>query len=287
MKAGRNLTNAQKTATIGGLLFLSIVGFISIVQAREIRVRVNRWLSLQQLTGQVSLFQGGNSRAARSGDRLQAVGDGVSTGRNSRVALAIDLGIGQVNVSERTRVIIRALESTANGGRVTRLAVPTGRVQLRVRPFSSPDSQLEIETPAGVAGVRGTQFGINVQRNGKMSIATREGRVASIAQGQNVLVNSGFQNFTIPGEPPSEPVPLRDDTTLRYEFVKRLDQGVRRLRLVGQVDVVNSVLVNGVEQNTDRNGRFSVELDAISFPVIQVTVATPLGRQQDYDLAFR
>ncbi|BAU13994.1 hypothetical protein LEP3755_45380 [Leptolyngbya sp. NIES-3755] len=286
MKAGQNLANAPKTIKVGGLLLLSIVGMISIGQAREIRVRVNRWLSLQQLNGQVRFWQRGNSRTARSGDRLQAVGDGVTTGNNSSVVLAIDLGIGQLNVSERTRVNVRALESTANGGRVTRLVVPTGRVQLKVRPFSNPDSQLDIETPAGVAGVRGTQFGINVQRSGKMSIATAQGKVASIAQGQNVLVDSGFQNFTIPGEPPSEPVPITNDTSLKYEFVRQIDREVRRLRLVGQVDPVNSVLVNRVEQNTDRNGRFSVELDAISFPTIQVTVVTPLGRRQDYDLAF-
>jgi len=95
MKAVKNLANAPKTIKVGSLLLLSIVGITSIGQAREIRVRINRWLSLQQLNGQVRYWQGGNSRAARSGDRLQAVGDGVTTGNNSSVVLAIDLGIGQ------------------------------------------------------------------------------------------------------------------------------------------------------------------------------------------------
>jgi hypothetical protein len=289
MKIFQDLTFAQKSAKISILLLcgIGVLTGIKVVQARDINVRVNRWLSLQQLKGQVTYWQNTGSRPARSSDRLQSVGDGASTGKNSSAVLRIDLGIGQVNLSENTRVNVRQLVSTSNGGRVTRLNVATGRVQVQVRPFTNPDSQLEIETPSGVAGVRGTQFGVNVQQSGKMSIATNAGSVASSAQGKSVFVNAGFQNFTIPGEPPSAPVPLRNDTTLKYEFVKSFENGVRRLRLEGQVDAVNTVLVNEIEQNTDRNGKFRVELDATSFPQVRVTVLTPLGLRRDYALAFQ
>ncbi|MCU0550327.1 MAG: FecR family protein [Leptolyngbya sp. Prado105] len=270
---------------VGGIGVLA--GIMRVSQARDVSVRVDRWLTLQQLNGEVTYWKNSRSRPARSGDRLQAVGDGASTGRNSSASLQIDLGIGQVNLAEQTRVNMQELRSTPNGGKVTRLNVSRGRVQVRVRPFNNPDSQLEIDTPAGVAGVRGTQFGVNVQQSGRMSIATNQGSVASSAQGKSVLVNSGFQNFTIPGEPPSDPVPLSNDTSLDYQFVKRLENRVRRLRLEGRVDPVNIVLVDEIEQNIDRNGRFNVELDANSFPQVRVTVLTPLGLRQDYALAFQ
>jgi hypothetical protein len=68
-----------------------------------------------------------------------------------------------------------------NNGRITRLLVPRGQVRLQLRPFTNPGSRMEIETPAGTSGVRGTEFGLNVQPDGKMAIATLEGSVATSA----------------------------------------------------------------------------------------------------------
>jgi hypothetical protein len=277
-----------KIKTVCTFSLLGLLGTTAGAEAGDVEVRVKRGLILRQLNGQVTLWQQGNSRQSQNGDRLQSAGEGVSTGSRSSVVLVIDLGIGQVNVSERTRVNVQAIRTTNSGGNVLRLSVPTGRVQLKVRRFTNPDSQLEIETPAGVAGVRGTQFGISIQNSGKMSIATGEGAVATTAQGRSVQVNGGFQNFTIPGEPPSEPVPLRDDPSLiSATFVPRLEDGRRRLRLEGRVDTVNAVFIDNVEVSTDREGRFSVEVNPVSFPRLQVTVVTPLGKQQSYVLAFR
>ncbi|MGQ9871703.1 hypothetical protein [Leptodesmis sp.] len=54
----------------------------------------------------------------------------------------------------------------------------------------------------------------------------------------------------------------------------------------GQVDPVNTVLVANVPQVTDRNGWFSIMLPAVSVQKLQVTVITPLGRQQTHQLTI-
>lgn len=251
---------------------------------RNVTVRVDRWLLVRQMTGRVTFSQQNTTRPAQVGDRLQAVGDGIQTGDNSSSRLELDTGIGFVNVTQNTQMFIQSLDYASDNGRITRLRVPQGQVRLQVRPFTHRGSQLEIETPSGVSGVRGTDFGLAVQPDGKTGLATLNGRVTSSAQGRTVMVAEGYQNFTIPGEPPSPPVPLRDNTDLQYRVERLIEGGVRRVRIIGQVDPVNAVRVGDVPVSTDRNGQFVIERPGYTYIRLQVTVTTPLGREQRHDL---
>lgn len=276
------------SSLIGVGLFLSsllIFSILPIYSAPDsVTVRVNRWLALDQISGSVTyVFQSG-SRSARYGDRLEAVGDGVVTGDDASATLIVDTQIGTVTVAPATDVRVSQLEITPSDGRVTRLAVARGRVQLQVRPFTNPDSRLEIETPAGISGVRGTEFGINVDTSGKMGVATLEGNVVTTAQGEEVEVPAGFQNVTIPGEPPSQPVPFTNEPRLDYQVERIIRRGIRRVQLIAQVDPTSSVTVDGNPQEIDREGRFELLLFAPSRLRLTVTVVTALGREQTYDL---
>ncbi|MBW4464057.1 MAG: FecR family protein [Pegethrix bostrychoides GSE-TBD4-15B] len=250
----------------------------------SLNVRINRWLEVQQLSGTVTYQQGSRSRSARLGDRLQAVGDRLATGSDSTATLAVDTQIGTVEVAERTSLLIKALEITPSDGRITRLQVDKGRVQLRVRPFTNPDSRLEIETPAGVSGVRGTEFGVVVSPTGKMGVATLEGSVVTDAQGEEVEVPAGFQNVTLPGEPPTQPVPFNNQPNFEYRVERVIRRSIRRIVVEGQVDPTSTVLIKGEPQEIDRDGRFSLLLPAPSRLRLTVTVITPLGQEQSYDL---
>lgn len=251
---------------------------------RSLSVRIDRWLALRQLSGSVLYHQGTTSRNASVGDRLQAVGHGLSTGSGASATLEVDTGVGFVDVSENARLEVQELAIASDNGRITRLRVDRGQVRLRVRPFTHQGSELEIYTPAGVSGVRGTEFGVNVHSDGKMGVATLSGSVYTLAQGNQIIVPGGFQNLTIPGEPPSEPIPLRDNTELTYRIIRSIEGGQRRARFVGQVDAVNSVMVNGEPQVTDRDGRFTIPLPLRYVVQIEVIVITPLGRQQVHEL---
>jgi hypothetical protein len=269
------------------LLHLFLIGLVwsqvAIAQP-NLNVQVQRWLQVQSLSGQVNLILSNTRQSAKVSDRLSAVGDGIVTGRQSAAQLALDNGIGFVDVAEQTQVIIQEIVVTANQGRVTRLAVPTGRAKLKLRRFSNPESRLEIQTPAGVSGVRGTEFGINVQSDGKTSVAVLDGRVDNSAQSKTVEINRGFQSFTMKGEPPSDPVPLKDDPGLTYKLDRQIVRGIRRLKLKGQVDVVNAVFVGGEPVLVDRHGQFELDVIATSHPRLTVAVVTPLGKSQTYDL---
>ncbi len=273
---------------IGAFTFLFLVlGQAAITHPRSVTVRVERSLIVQQNSGQVTFQSRGTSRPVVRGDRLQAVGDGVATGSRSAAELLVDTGIGFIQVSENTQVRVRAMGFAPDNGRTTSLEVPYGQVRLQLRRFTHPGSYLEIHTPAGVSAVRGTTFGITVQSDGKTGLATLSGAVISTARGKSVLVRGGFQNFVIPGKPPSPPVPLKDNTDLKYEIKPLIHAGIRSVQIAGQVDPVNIVLVEGKPQVTDPNGRFSVPLPALSTQTLEVTVITPLGRRQVHKLFIR
>jgi hypothetical protein len=257
------------------------------IAQQQVNLRVNRWLEVEQVIGQVQFTTQKRQQPAQKGDRLQNVGDALTTQARSTARLALDTGIGTVDVTAKTQVVVQELALNAGQGRVTRLKVPYGRVKLRLRKFTNPNSRLELETPAGISGVRGTEFGLVVQPQGKTSVAVLEGAVNTNAQNVDVAVPAGFQNFTIPGEPPSQPVPLQSDPSLQYQFERQIIGQQRYLTLVGQVDPVNQVFVNGQPQDTDRAGRFRVNVKLVSFPKVTILVSTPLGEEKLYDIAFQ
>lgn len=248
-----------------------------------------RWLEIRRVSGPVQVLRahGAVSSAAspaQVGQRLQRVGEGIQTGANGTVVLSLDTAIGTIHVAEHTLLRIQQLQVTAKGGHATLLSVPKGQVRLSIRRFTNPDSRLELATPAGVSGVRGTEFGLVVAATGHTGVATRSGAVVSSAQGESVTVVAGQQTVLVPGEPPGLPQPLRDDASLDLQGVER--RGAQ-LRIWGQTDGVNHLELEGQTVPLDRNGRFDwvspggVALD--DRPIMAVVV-TPLGRRQRYQL---
>ncbi len=248
-----------------------------------VQIRPSRWLEVRHLLGQVMYSHQGKSQLARNGTRLTTVGDAIDTKQNSSAVLAVDIGTGWINLAESTSVNIEKLSTGKDGERVTELQVKSGQIRLQLRKFTHTASRLEIHTPAGIAGVRGTTFGVNVQHDGKMSVATLKGGVATSAQGQTIMVKAGFQNTTIPGEPPSTPVPLTENTRLD---IRQLAASAGQVRIIGSIDPVNLLLIANRSQNTDSNGRFDITVPLVANHRIQAIVVTPLGKKQIYQLAI-
>ncbi|MDB9306993.1 FecR family protein [Nodularia spumigena CS-591/12] len=270
---------------IGNFILLQ-VGLVGTLHAsaanHRLQVTVKRWLEVRQPIGQVLYYRGNKSQPARNGLRLQAVGDTIITKQNSSAVLAIDIGTGFIKVAENTNINIQKLQRGKRGEQITQLQVKTGQVRLQVRQFTNPASRLEIKSPAGVAGVRGTDFGVNVQENGSMGVATLTGGVATNAQGKTVLVKAGFQNITIPGKPPSKPVPLQNNTDLN---IRELSANGNQVRIVGTVDPVNLLIIAQQEQKTDVNGKFDITVPLLPNRRVEAVVVTPLGKKQFYELA--
>ncbi len=278
-----SLSSKYKRITLGAIL---TTAFLTVVQlnTQAITVRVERGLLVRQYQGEVTVLRGRGTATASEGDLLSAPGDGLRTGQRSLAVLEVDTDVGYIDVSALTELRIRALQVAADGGRITHLQVPHGQVRLRLRPFTHEGSEFELETPAGVTGVRGTEFGLSVQADGQTGVATLSGAVDTTAAGETVQLPAGFQNLMVPGEPPTQPVPLRDDPGLDYERDVFLENGTRFVALIGQVDPVNSVFVDGIPQRVDRQGQFTVTRVAVTRLRVEVVVVTPLGRQETYEI---
>ena len=265
------------------LFFIFLLTFQQALAKNNLQLRVNRYLEVRSIFGNVIYGNQQTSQPANVGTKLQKVGDSISTGKNSRTMLALDTEIAFVEVAENTKLQIQKLHSTSNNGKVTELLLTGGQVRLKVRPLNNRESRLEIKTPAGITGVRGTEFGVSVQPSGKTGVATLEGQVVTSAQGKTVSVNKGFQSLIIPGKPPSPPVRLQDDTSLQIKILA--DMGNQQAKIAGKVDPVNLVILANEPLITNQNGEFEVITALPNNRKIAVSITTPLGKKQKYELA--
>jgi hypothetical protein len=224
------------------------------------------------------------NREARVGDLLQSASDEISTGSNSSAILSVDTGIGSIYVTENTTIQVRSFLVASDNGRITNLFVPRGNARLQIRKFTNQGSQFNIQTPSGISGVRGTKYSVTARPNGNMILTTFTGSVATTAQNQTKMVNGGFQNLTVVGEPPSDAVPISNDASLKYVINRKASGSGRSIVFYGYTNPFNTVKVDGVEQSLDRSGRFSLQLPAPSSLKVKVIVETSLGRVQAYEI---
>lgn len=260
-------------------VFIHLLSATAQNYAYTLQVGIYRSLNVRHTTGKVLFGHGIPSKPASIGTKLQAVGDTIRTEKSSSAILDVDTTIGAIKIAEKTTLQIKELKILPDGGRVTRLSVTGGQARLQLRRFTHKTSRLEVVTPAGVSGVRGTEFGVMAQPGGKTGVVTLSGSVETMAQGQSVFVHAGFQTIIIPGEAPLPATPLKDDPTLKVYWIRPISD--RQVTFSGQTDTVNVLLVNDTPQNTDRNGRFELTASIINNRV-KATVITPLGNRRDY-----
>lgn len=279
----------SKTTLFLGLALFSLSLVLSLPTAAQdaIDVTLDRWLRIQELSGDVEVFTATTSRAAEAGDLIAFTGDGVRTGNDSSCVLEVDINVGTITLLPNTELVIRELDYAPDDGRITRLTVTRGNVNLNLRRFTNRGSELEIETPSGVAGVRGTEFGIIVHPdNQRTAIATAEGEVFAAAQGVSVDVPDGFQTLIRLGEPPLEPMPIPAEPAFDFRVETLFRNGVRFLVLVGQINPINQVYVEDELQEVTDTGEFRYESFAFYGSRLQVRIVTPLGDVFNYDIAL-
>jgi hypothetical protein len=266
----------------GAVTWLSLYEDTSVAQS-SVQVRANQWLKLEKLTGNVLFRRNNKTRPARIGDRLQIKSDEIVTGSDSSAVLSVDTAVGTVYVSENTNIKINSFRIAPDNGRITNLFVSRGRARLQIRQFTHRGSQLNIQTPAVVGGVRGTNFGVIALENGDTVLTTYEGSVATIAQNRTEMVNGGTENFTLVGKPPSQAIPIKNDPSLRYVIERQLLNNERSVLFVGYTNPVNLVKIDG-KPRLQRNGRFEMRLPALSNLQVSVMIETPQGQIQTYKI---
>ncbi|MBW4492553.1 MAG: FecR family protein [Oscillatoria princeps RMCB-10] len=256
----------------------------------------SRFILVEEVRGTVTY--GPSQQPVKAGQQL-AQGTQVSTGSDSSARLLIDSQIGSVEVAENTTFQVKTLTSGK-----TALFVTGGRVRLSVSPGarlreaqkslsggggqsvlaqSSRDYPITVETPAGIAGVQGTSFGVNVGPDGKTGIATIHGTVAAQSQGREVLVTPGQYVVIDPGKAPKQPETAPKQAEFRLLNVKRVSAGA--VRVVGQAHTLDLVLVNGRAVQTDAEGKFSVLVNCPLNRRIKFAVRGPAATETVYEIA--
>ncbi len=262
------------------ILAISLISTTSTNAQRPLQLLVKRFIAIKSLSGTV-LYRAENSTStAQVGQRLTEVGDAIITGKQSSATLVIDEGIGTIQVSEKTELSIQRLYKN-NAGYVTQLKINGGQVRFKIRPFNNSNSKIEVITPAGVSGVRGTEFGVSVLPSGKTGLATLNGKVTLEAQSVMVKVDRGLQSTVIMNEPPSTPSRLINDPSIRLDVIAARDGG-RSVQLVGRTDSVNLLLIGETTVETDRVGNFNVVVPLPNDRRLPLLSTTPLGRKQSY-----
>jgi len=276
-----------------------------------------RSLEIQEISGTVT-FKG---RPAVVGDRLLAPGDEIITGSNSTARLAIDNNIGIVEVSEKTAVKISDLSSSA-GENDTAIFVSRGRVRLSVGKTAAttpavktstiiPPNQIaalntfrglgktsqiaqqkksprtapiRVETPEGVAGVRGTSFGVSVGPDGKTSVETIEGTVeVSGRTDSEVVVTRGNTTVIFPQTPPAAPSASPRIPELKVRSLFRIGGDIYRFR--GQINPIDIVYINNQAIEIDRQGNFKIQGILPPSRRLNIVVRGPSVTERHYTLA--
>ncbi len=243
------------------------------------------------------------------------VGQELGTGGNTTVRLRIEGRGGSIEVSEYSSFIVGTLSSgeidleilrgrvrfavvslpginsaSADNSIMTAAKIKTSEVaripeDSRAQGRSGNDYNFRVRTPTGVAGVRGTSFGVDVGPNGQTGISGLSGSVVVTAQNQDRLVNSGEYVTISPDSAPTlvELTPRQAE----LKFLVRQTRGGNNLRIFGQVDRLDIVYINGEAIETDPDGNFAVIMERPTNRSLRFVVRGPAAREGVYVLPVR
>lgn len=167
--------------------------------------------------------------------------DKIDTKVNSRVSFAFD-DASSISIGENAQVkITKHIFDPNKNLRQTVVEVSLGAVRFAVTKEKNKDSTFKVITPAGIAGVRGTEFVVIVEPDGKTTFVGLEGAIETIPftpEGQpgKAQIISGEQSQVISksGEasqvaeaPPELLQKSKQKTALQPSISK--DQGVTRM----------------------------------------------------------
>ncbi|MFW5695358.1 MAG: PEGA domain-containing protein [Alkalispirochaeta sp.] len=169
-------------------------------------------IEVPELDHALITFVAGDAWLDRDGDEFLAdIGDYLQPGEALRVEsgyVELQAGdLGSVRVRENTSIRLDDIVLDPEGGSFD-LRVVSGSVLNKVNRLAGNDSY-EVRTETAVMGVRGTEFGIDVDEATGTRVAVREGRVAVVP-------------------PAADPQRLRERATRTGESAEAVEAAIRR-----------------------------------------------------------
>jgi hypothetical protein len=187
--------------------------------------------------GDVSVMKAGTGSwiEAQVGMSLEP-GDSVKTGDNSSAIITFFDG-STIELQAGTEIEIASLAvSTDSGSTTITLKQTIGNTISRVTKLVDPASRYEVETPTGVAAVRGSAMQVYVIEDGTTWITNLEGDIYAVAQGVELQIPQGQQCITRPGQRP------------QLIYLDEIGPGLWRLSVIGE-GIEATVTEEGVAVN--------------------------------------
>lgn len=163
-------------------------------------------VTVTAVTGNVRYKAGdGPFQRLEVGTRLKG-GENVLSGPRSSATYRLADG-GMLTQQESSKLAFGRLAAYGKTGMVsTELSLGGGRLEAHAAKQLAPTGGFRVITPVAVAGLRGTDFRLNVSEDGKfLRNEVLKGAVAVAAQGQEVRVEGGFGTLAEAGKPPEPP----------------------------------------------------------------------------------
>ena len=147
-------------------------------------------LFVAQVKGQVYVVHGGAQHQANPPEPLSET-DEIKTGPDSKGYLEFQNG-GIVEVGPNSDVTVNQLDTTGSDFKA-RFLLAWGKLKAKVTKLTTSNSSFEVEAGGVVAGVRGTVFGVDYDKEKKqVNAQTFEGSIFTKAGGKEEVVEKGY-----------------------------------------------------------------------------------------------
>jgi hypothetical protein len=132
-------------------------------------------------------------------------GDIIKADDNSNAVITFFEG-STIELKANTEIeVVNLAPAREDGPRTILLNQKIGETISRVTKLIDPADRYEVETPAGIAAVKGTNMIVYVTEAGLTKVVNDEGSVSVTAQGVEVHIPEVMQSIIVPGYPPSQP----------------------------------------------------------------------------------
>jgi hypothetical protein len=166
-------------------------------------------------------------------------GDHMKTGAKGFAEILVDDG-SQIRLEENSEITLSELSADSQTKSVTAsVYLWFGRMLSNVSRLAHSRSKFEVLTPTVVAGVRGTDFAVEVLDTKQTDVGVFDGEVGVAGldrqkrpMGESeVVLGKGYQSSVFRNRPPAPPVQLRErmlSLTPQFEFLKNKGTDRRR-----------------------------------------------------------
>jgi hypothetical protein len=172
------------------------------------------------IKGQVDYKEGEGSQEWNSLKQKQGLFplDTVRTLSNAKVDLQVQ-GTGLIRIHENTLVQINALKSDKDPPSIflRKGSIDAFVSKLFKSSQQNQEEKLRIITPSSIAGVRGTEFRVDLDPKDNSTFSCFVGLVEVSAENKTVDVPQGYATFVEKGKPPLEPFKIPDPPKISKE----------------------------------------------------------------------